>query len=95
MTKKWLLLAPVVGAVGVGIGAGVGTDKLLGAPEGAKQDVKPAVELPLTRVVLRLPPIGPTWKRPRATSAWRGPRTSRLPAVPCGGVPTGTSRRCN
>src|SRR5687767_2349519 len=52
MSKKWLFLAPVVGAVCVGVGAGVGTDKLLGAPKVAKQDVKPAVELPLTRVVL-------------------------------------------
>src|SRR5262245_50756111 len=52
MLKKWLLVAPVVGAVGVGVGAGVGADKLLGAPEAAKQDVKPAVELPITRVVM-------------------------------------------
>jgi hypothetical protein len=46
-------MAPVVGAVGVGIGAGVGADNLLSAaPEVAKQDVKPAVTLPITRVVL-------------------------------------------
>jgi hypothetical protein len=53
MTKKWLLLAPVVGAVGVGVTVGVGTDKLLGAADAvAKQEVKPAVTLPITRVVL-------------------------------------------
>jgi hypothetical protein len=53
MNKKWLLLAPVVGAVGVGVSVGVGTDKLLGAADAvAKQDVKPAVTLPITRVVL-------------------------------------------
>ena len=53
MATKWLLAAPVAGAVAVGIGAGVGADKLVGAaPEAAKQDVKPAVNLPITRVVL-------------------------------------------
>ena len=53
MTTKWLLAAPMAGAVAVGIGAGVGADKLVGAaPEAAKQDVKPAVNLPITRVVL-------------------------------------------
>jgi hypothetical protein len=52
MAAKWLLVAPVVGAVGVGVGAGFGADKLIGAPEAAKQDVKPAVNLPITRVVL-------------------------------------------
>src|SRR5688572_3465053 len=52
MASKWLLVAPVVGAVGVGVGAGLGADKLLGAPEAVKQDVKPAVTLPITRVVL-------------------------------------------
>src|SRR5215211_6218728 len=52
MATKWLLVAPVLGAVGVGVGAGLGADKLLGAPEAAKQDVKPAVSLPITRVVL-------------------------------------------
>src|SRR5687767_4468423 len=52
MSKKWLFLAPVLGAVGVGVGAGLGADKLLGAPEAVKQDVKPAVTLPITRVVL-------------------------------------------
>src|SRR5262245_19905304 len=52
MATKWLLVAPVAGALG--IGAGVGADKLLGAgaPGDAKQDVKPAVTLPITRVVL-------------------------------------------
>ncbi|MCE9568101.1 MAG: DUF4139 domain-containing protein [Planctomycetes bacterium] len=55
MASKWLLLAPVAGAVGLGVGIGVGADKLVGAaaPEAvAKQDVKPAVTLPITRVVL-------------------------------------------
>jgi Domain of unknown function (DUF4139) len=52
MSKKWLFAAPVAGAVAVGVGAGVGADKLIGAPDAAKQDVKPAVSLPITRVVL-------------------------------------------
>ncbi len=53
MATKWLLAAPVAGAVALGIGAGVGADKLVGAaPEVVKQDVKPAVSLPNTRVVL-------------------------------------------
>jgi len=53
MRKQWLLVAPLVGAVGVGVTVGVGTDKLLGAADAvAKQDVKPAVTLPITRVVL-------------------------------------------
>src|SRR6185503_2632337 len=51
MTRNtWLLLA-VLGAVGVGIGAGFGANHLFAAPE-AKQDLKPATTLPLTRVVL-------------------------------------------
>jgi hypothetical protein len=53
MVSKWLLAVPVAGAVGVGITVGVGTDKLLGAADAvAKQEVKPAVTLPITRVVL-------------------------------------------
>jgi hypothetical protein len=53
MRKQWLLIAPVAGAVGVGISLGVGTDRLLGAADTvAKQDVKPAITLPITRVVL-------------------------------------------
>ncbi|MCE9560477.1 MAG: DUF4139 domain-containing protein [Planctomycetes bacterium] len=54
MASKWLLLAPVAGAVGLGVGIGVGADKLVSAaPEAVvKQDVKPAVTLPITRVVL-------------------------------------------
>ncbi|MBA4062483.1 MAG: DUF4139 domain-containing protein, partial [Isosphaera sp.] len=53
MASKWLWAAPVAGAVGVGVLAGVGADRLAGAaPEAARQDVKPAVSLPLTRVVL-------------------------------------------
>src|SRR4029079_3972176 len=49
MSKKWLMVAPVAGALGIGMG--VGADKLFGANE-AKQDLKPAVTLPITRVVL-------------------------------------------
>jgi hypothetical protein len=49
MSKKWLLLAPVAGALGVS--AGVGVDGLSAANE-AKQDLKPAVSLPVSRVVL-------------------------------------------
>ncbi|MCE9563699.1 MAG: DUF4139 domain-containing protein [Planctomycetes bacterium] len=54
MASKWLLLAPVAGAVGLGVSIGVGADKLVGAAPDAvvKQDVKPAVTLPITRVVL-------------------------------------------
>ncbi len=53
MATKWLLVAPVAGAVGLGVTLGVGADTLLGAADGvAKQDVKPAVSLPITRVVL-------------------------------------------
>src|SRR5436190_12816813 len=47
--NKWLLVAPLAGALGVG--AGIGADRFLGANE-AKQDLKPAVSLPITRVVL-------------------------------------------
>src|SRR6476620_3760717 len=52
MSTKWLYVAPVAGALG--IGAGIGADQLLraAAPGDAKQDVKPAVTLPITRVVL-------------------------------------------
>src|SRR4029079_2668401 len=50
MASKWLLVAPVAGAVAVG--AGLGADKLIGAQEAVRQDVKPAVSLPITRVVL-------------------------------------------
>jgi hypothetical protein len=49
MARKWLLAAPVAAAMGVG--AGVGVDKFLTAGE-AKQDLKPAMSLPITRVVL-------------------------------------------
>jgi hypothetical protein len=49
MQTKWLLIASVAGALGVA--AGVGADRLLAAPE-AKQELKPAVNLPITRVVL-------------------------------------------
>src|SRR6476619_7874985 len=52
MATKWLMVAPVAGALG--IGAGIGFDQLLSAaaPGEAKQDVKPAVTLPITCVVL-------------------------------------------
>src|SRR3984957_14845670 len=52
MARKWLLTLPVTTALG--IGAAVGTDKFLGvnADAAGKQDVKPAVSLPITRVVL-------------------------------------------
>jgi hypothetical protein len=50
MTRQLLWCAPVV--VGLGVCAGVSADKFLGAAEAAKQDVKPAVNLPITRVVL-------------------------------------------
>ena len=49
MANKWLLVAPVAGALGVG--AGVGVNELFAAGEG-KQDLKPAASLPITRVVL-------------------------------------------
>src|SRR6266508_4249873 len=49
MASKWLLVAPGVGALCICFG--LGADKLFGAGE-AKQDLKPAVSLPLTRVVL-------------------------------------------
>src|SRR5436305_2579158 len=49
MASKWLLVAPVAGALGVG--AGIGANALFAANE-AKQDLKPAVNLPITRVVL-------------------------------------------
>ncbi len=50
MASKWLLVAPVAGALGVV--AGAGADKFLGAAGEAKQDLKPTTTLPLTRVVL-------------------------------------------
>src|SRR5829696_5267892 len=50
MATKWLLVAPVASALG--IAAGAGADRFLGAAENAKQDLKPATTLPLTRVVL-------------------------------------------
>src|SRR5262245_27337980 len=49
MTTKWAWGLPVA----LGVAAGVGADTLLrAAPEAARQDVKPAVSLPVTRVVL-------------------------------------------
>ncbi len=53
MSTKWLLVALVAGAACLGVTVGVGTDKFLGAADAvAKQDVKQAVTLPITRVVL-------------------------------------------
>ena len=49
MASKWLMVAPVAGVLG--IGAAVGIDRVFAAGE-AKQDLKPAVSLPITRVVL-------------------------------------------
>lgn len=52
MATKWLYLAPV--ACALGIGAGIGLDQLVSAaaPADTKQDVKQAVTLPITRVVM-------------------------------------------
>jgi hypothetical protein len=47
--SKWVWSVPVAGALGVG--TGFGADNLFAANE-AKQDLKPAVSLPITRVVL-------------------------------------------
>ncbi|MCE9562224.1 MAG: DUF4139 domain-containing protein [Planctomycetes bacterium] len=49
MMNKLMWCVPVVA---LGIAAGVQADRLIGAPEATRQDVKPAVSLPLTRVVL-------------------------------------------
>src|SRR3954452_25236483 len=49
MANKWLLVAPVAGVLGVG--AGIGVNELFAAGE-AKKDLKPATNLPITRVVL-------------------------------------------
>src|SRR5262245_48646175 len=50
-TKPILLVSAIVG---LGIATGIGADTLLSAaaPEAARQEVKPAVSLPLSRVVL-------------------------------------------
>jgi len=47
-SRKWLWCVPVAGAVG----AGVGIDRWLAIAAEGKQDVKPAINLPMTRVVL-------------------------------------------
>jgi hypothetical protein len=47
-SRKWLWCLPVAGAVG----AGAGVDHWLAHAADAKQDLKPAVNLPMTRVVL-------------------------------------------
>jgi uncharacterized protein DUF4139 len=52
MSSKWLFWAPVAAALG--ISAGIGADRLLSAagPQEGKADVKQAVTLPITRVVM-------------------------------------------
>ena len=60
---------PVVGAVGVGVGRGC--DIVRGDDE-AKQDLKPAVSLPITRVVLFNSgvgyfPLAARWKATRGS----------------------------
>jgi hypothetical protein len=52
MASRWLFWAPVAAALG--ISAGIGADRLLSAagPQDARADVKQAVTLPITRVVL-------------------------------------------
>src|SRR5579872_6100302 len=54
MARKWLLAAIMAGTACLGVGAAIGADKLFAASAEAagKQDVKPAVSLPITRVVL-------------------------------------------
>lgn len=57
MSKQWLVIAPLAGAVGLGVGAGLGANYLLSpaaaAPEAAaRQDLQPAINLPISRVVL-------------------------------------------
>ena len=54
MNAKWSVLAPVgAGVVGFGVMAGLGTEHVLRAADAvARQDLKPAVTLPITRVVL-------------------------------------------
>jgi hypothetical protein len=53
MASKWLLVAPVAGVVGLGAVAGIGADRLTSAADAAgKQELKPAVSLPISRVVL-------------------------------------------
>src|SRR5262245_57623213 len=60
MSSKWLLVVPIAGALGIcaGVAGVLGVDYLFAntasAAEAkeAKQDLKPAVSLPITRVVL-------------------------------------------
>ena len=54
MLKKLLLVAPVAGAIGVGFGI----DSFLHAAAENKQDLKPAVSLPISRVVLMNSGVG-------------------------------------
>src|SRR4029434_10702012 len=49
MARTWLLVAPVAGVLGVG--AAIGVDRALANNE-VKQELKPATNLPITRVVL-------------------------------------------
>ena len=71
--------APVAGALG--IGAGIGMDSLLSAaaPADAKQDLKPAVTLPITRVVLFNSGVG-YFSRAGEVSR-RRPRRSDVPGA--------------
>ena len=72
-SRKLLWCVPVAGAVG----AGVGIDRWLaaGAADG-KQDLKPAVSLPMTRVVLfNRSLMSVSWK---ARSTRASPSTSPL-----------------
>src|SRR5262245_8681273 len=50
--SKWLLVVPVAGALGSGSGSGADKLREPAAHAEARQDVKPAVTLPITRVVL-------------------------------------------
>ena len=52
MATKWLWAAPVAGALGIGAGHRRRPVARRRAPDEAKQDLKPAVTLPITRVVL-------------------------------------------
>src|SRR5262245_12429997 len=52
MANKWLLIAPMAGALGIGAGVGVNELFAAGGANEAKQDLKPATTLPITRVVL-------------------------------------------
>jgi hypothetical protein len=50
--RRWLWALPVAGAAGLGVLWLAGADRLVSAAPEAKQDLKPAVSLPVSRVVL-------------------------------------------